>query len=183
GCVAVPCAEDPIATIYPDAEGWWLEGDELVTPLAPGQLFQVAGRSWRFECPAGAAITATSLGSFGLDDVTLLFGVSRDQEHVSLTLQGRSGEQPLGERTCYYLALILAKQRQVERARADAGWVDVDRFVRMAPEYAAGSALNVEIFRLRRALGEAGLHDAAAIVQRRRRQLRLGTERFEIREA
>jgi hypothetical protein len=145
-------------------------------------MFEVAGSTWRLECPMGAALTVTAEEHGTLDDTTLLFHVSPDEEHVQLSLRNRTGvTRALGERTCFYLALVLARQRLLDQraGAAEHGWLYVDTLLSMVPEYSSCSALNVEIHRLRRLISEAGTRDAVRVIERRRGQLRLGTDRVE----
>lgn len=185
GTIPVPSADEPLATIYAEGQGWSLEIDHLRKPLEPGQQFLVAGRSWRFDCPSGAAETrATETRLKRLDEVSLAFSVSRDEEHVTLRLRSGPREQDLGERACFYLALVLLERRLAEQGQgqgqAEAGWLNLDDLLKMVPEYASSSHLNVEICRLRQVLHDAGIQDAPRIIERRRGQLRFGTDRAEI---
>jgi hypothetical protein len=183
GIIAIPDASDPQATIYQDATGWTLEMDHLKVPLHRGQLFRVAGREWRFECPGGSTVTRSAADrQRPLADVSLCFHVSSNEEYVSLRIMDVHRVQDLGHRACFYLALVLSRIRLDEQqARVgDAGWLDLEDLLRMVPEYHSPSHLNVEIFRLRRLLCEAGIEDAPAIVQRRRGQIRFGTDRVKI---
>ena len=182
GLLAVPSAHDPVVTIFPDGEGWCLEREDEHGVIEPGEQFEAAGRTWRFECPLGAAQTEVAEEHGSLDEVKLVFVVSPDEEHVSLNLQTRNGASlPLGERTCFYLAMVLARQRLHDREAGamEHGWLHVDKVLSMVPDYSSCSALNVEIHRLRRVVGDSNIRDAARIVERRRGQVRLGTDRVE----
>jgi hypothetical protein len=179
----VPSPLEPIATIYPVGDEWILEQGDSKAPLRAGEQFQVAGRWWQFECPSEAAPTIDSLDRLrSLDETTLELGVSRDEEHVTLTIRSDRWAQDLGARSGFYLLLVLARKRLSDRgsAGADPGWIDIGALPRFAPEYASGSLLNVEVHRLRRLLAEAGIRDAARVIERRRGQIRLGTDRVEL---
>jgi hypothetical protein len=182
GLLAVPSAADPLVTIFADGDGWCLERHDERAAIVPGSLFEAAGKTWRFECPTGAALTAIAEEHRTLDDVKLVFIVSPDEEHVRLMLHMKHGATVcLGERTCFYLAMVLARQRlcDCESGAAEHGWLHVDSILSMIPDYSSYSALNVEIHRLRRVIGESNVHDAVRIVERRRGQVRLGTDRVE----
>ncbi len=93
---------------------------------------------------------------------------------------------PLGARAHNDLLLALARAR-VEAAgdpslsAAERGWLYVDDLITMLKTDA--EHLNVRVFRARQQLAEAGVANAGALVERRAatRQLRLGTERVEVR--
>jgi FHA domain-containing protein len=183
GLLAIPSPSQPFAMIYLLGEHWMLEHREATTVLRPGEEFEVEGRHWRFECPAGAMATLDSVErSQSLDEATLELGVSRDEEHVTLTIRTESWAHSLGERTGFYLLLLLARQRLQDRRTGDAehGWIDIGILPKLAPEYASHSSLNVEVHRLRRLLAVAGIRDAARLIERRRGQIRLGTDRVEL---
>jgi len=183
GTIAVPSAEQPLATVCADGDGWELELDDVRRPLAPGEHFTVAGREWRFDCPSGAAPTHPAGGTWTrIGDLVLVFAVSRNEEQVALKLRGPRVERDLGTRGAFYLSLVLCEHRLRERARGvgEPGWLPVDDLLRMVPDYTSPSHVNVEICRLRQVLHEVGVEDAWRIVERRRGQLRFGTDRAEV---
>lgn len=197
GVIAIPSSDEPLATIYCEGQAhdpadpatelpdlsWALEHDEVKSPLVAGQRFQVAGRTWRFECPNGATVTrALGARPKRLADVVLSFEISQNQEYVSLKVKDSQAVHDLGTRACFYLAYVLYQERSREKDSAlpAAGWLDVDAVMRKVKDYNSHSHLNVEIFRLRRLLYDAGVEDAASIIQRRRGQLRFGAERAEV---
>jgi hypothetical protein len=183
GAIIIPTASDSFATIYFEAGSWQLELPDAMFSLAPGQLFEVAGRQWRLECPlAPAATEAANESQWSLSEALLAFHVSSDEEHVALAVHCGGCVKQLGERNGFYLALILARQRlrDTQVHALEAGWVDVDSLLQMIPCYGSYSALNVEIFRLRRALAQAGARDPSSIVERRRGQVRFGTDRVQL---
>lgn len=198
GVIAIPSTDEPLATIYCEGQAdepaerstgltaglaWALEYDEVKSPLIPGQRFQVGGRSWRFECPNGATVTrALGARPKRLADVTLTFEISQNQEYVSLKVKEAQTVHDLGIRACFYLAYVLYQERTREHDSAlpAAGWLDVEAVMRKVKDYNSHSHLNVEIFRLRRLLYDAGVEDAASIIERRRGQLRFGAQRAEV---
>jgi hypothetical protein len=184
GAIAIPDPESPSAVIVLDDDNWVLEVSDSRKALAFGEQFLVDGREWRFECPAIAAITyASEERLYSLDDSALVFEASRDEEHVTLTLRVGARVKHFRERTCFYLALVLARRRANDEREGstEPGWIDIETLLQMVPDYSCHSALNVEIFRLRRFLYEAGVGDAARIVERRRGQVRFGSARVELR--
>jgi hypothetical protein len=183
GHLAVPSDGDPQATIFPDGEGWAMEVDDVRVALQPGQSFEVGGRQWRFDCPSGAPATgATENGLKRLAEVMLRFEVSNDEEHVRLVVEGPGATHDLGHRGCFYLAMVLLRQRLKEEdsSTPEPGWIDRERLLRMVPEYTSSSHLNVDICRLRQSLYDVGVQDAARVVDRRRGQIRFGADRAAI---
>jgi hypothetical protein len=184
---ALPSPDDPQATVFRGSNGvWTLERpDESLTELDNGARFVVAGRSFRFSCPVFVPRTATSehRGEVGL--LRFFFQVSRDEEHVELKAQSRSGAWfPLGSRQHNYLLLTLARLRQTDRSRAlpetACGWVYQDDLLKALAT--SQSQLNVDIFRIRKQFATLGLQDSWNIIERRPRtqQLRIGISDVEI---
>jgi len=180
GAIVIPSPTNPLATIFVEGDSWVMELDETRQAIAPDEHFTVMGRKWRFECPGAASSTFARPELLSLSDIKLVFSASRDEEHVKLSVQSSNGSKLLKEKQCFYLAYVLARRRQEDEATAVAepGWLDTDQVLRMIPEFNE-ERFNVEIHRLRRALAEAGVSDAMQVVERRRGQVRFGTDRFD----
>jgi hypothetical protein len=140
---------------------------------------------WRFCCgetmgrTARASVSSTEMHVRNLE---LTFHVSLDEEHVSIHVRcaGRSVE--IGERAHNYLLLTLARRRiadaQAGLPDTSCGWVDREDLAndpRMAPPQ-----LNLDVFRIRKQFALKGVVDAAALVERRPRELRIGTGKTSI---
>lgn len=182
--IALPSGDQPTVTVFRGAEGaWFAEGlDDVAAPVTDGGVIEVAGRVWRLSLPAPIAQTEVS-HSHAVEEVDLVFKVSRDEEYVELTARVAETTIDLGARANNYLLLILARRREEDlRAGVDAanqGWMhqdDVARALRTDPE-----SINVDVFRIRKRFGQH-LRNAAAVIERRARtrQLRLGIASFEI---
>jgi hypothetical protein len=183
GFIGLPSPDQPLATLHMHGEEWLLETEDGRVPIVPGSTFSALGMEWRLECPSGYVGTVDAYNhSIGLDEATLIFRVSSDEEHVSMAVSDGRRTRQLGERACYYLGLVLARQRSQDVAEGltEPGWVDTEALLRMIPDYAGYAHLNVDIFRLREALAEAGVRDASRIIETRRGQRRLGTEHFKL---
>ncbi len=190
--IPLPSHDDPVATIYRDADGSWVleQPDEPVLPLGNGHVFEAAGRVWRFSC---CDLGPGTLAASGLDGalarvevelVRLAFAVSRDEEYVQLRATCADREMDLGAHSYHYLLLTLARRRLQDAAQGlpdtSCGWVDVEDLARdpsMAPP-----RLNIDVFRIRDLFGKVGVMDAFKIVERRARprQLRIGTRHISI---
>jgi FHA domain len=183
GTLEIP-TEEGCASIYFEVGRWILELPDKTSELLPGEVFEAGGRQWQFVCPLGSTATeASDKTLWSLSDATLVFDVSPDEEHVCLSVQRPGFVKELGERNAFYLALVLARQRLEDGGSfsGEHGWMAVDTLLRRVPDYASYSALNIEIFRLRRVLADAGARDASRIIERRRGELRLGTDDVRIR--
>jgi len=185
--IALPSGEDPRLTIYRDAEGTWvLEQPESIAPITNMQVFDVEGRPFRFSCPERIWKTSIAgpMRELEVRHLTLLFSVSRNEEHVELRVTSGLRTFDLGARSHNYMLLTLARQRLADAAEGlpetSCGWIyqeDLDHDPTMA-----GPQLNVDVFRIRKQFAALGVVDAANVVERRprTRQLRIGVERISV---
>ena len=180
--LGLPSAEDPTVTIYRGREGWMLEQPDSTSALSHLQTFQAGHGMWRFCCPESVHLTEVEgekRSRLGLEDLELVFSVSRDEEHVHLRAKSRERDFDLGSRNHNYVLLTLARQRLADRNAGECesrcGWMYQDRFFR--DPSIAPAQLNLDIFRIRRQFAALGAIDAANIVERRPRtkQLRIGS--------
>jgi hypothetical protein len=112
----------------------------------------------------------------------LFLSVSRDEEYVHLKMQCGDQEFDMGARRHNYLLLTLARRRLADAASglpdSSCGWIDqgdVAHDPTMAPPQ-----LSIDTFRIREQFGKVGVLDAAGIIQRRPRQIRVGTPQITI---
>jgi hypothetical protein len=183
GMLALPSSDRPECVVYGDpAGGWFAEGDDR-RAVTDGDVLEVGGVPFALALPEMVDGTATVERSMRLDTIGLRFGVSRDEEHVALTVVHRGEPIPLEPREHGYVLLTLARQRLADAAEpsAEQGWVDRDRLLKMLQLDANG--LNVAIYRARGQLASIGVDDAAGIVEVRRGQRRIGIapERLDVR--
>ena len=190
GLLALPDADAPEVSIYLDDEGRWrLESGEETRTARDQELVTAADGEWRIELPpAEGRVKTTRLDDAGallLEDVTLAFEHSLDEETVRLTLRDLSEPVDLKARSSHYMLLLLARQRLADRdkdalAAGERGWLYVDELCRDLgfDQY----RLNVQIYRSRQFLAKAGIANAGQLVERRpgTQQLRLGSERLSI---
>lgn len=194
--LALPSEDNPEAAVYRDPAGdWVLEHAGEAARITDGSTVRAGGRDFILRVPDLIAATwdNRSLAPH-LGGLTFRFSVSRDEEYVSLIARGDHHTIDLGARAHHMVLLTLARSRLEDRAaqtspaaeRAAAlpesseGWVYQDD---LADKLAMDEThLNVAVFRCRRQLAEAGIIDAARIVERRRptREVRLGVARIEI---
>jgi FHA domain len=185
---ALPSSEDPRITIYRDLTGCWVieQMDESTSIIQNQQLFEIAGRWWRFCCVEDALTTgfAWSSQEMVVRDIELAFLVSRDEEHVELRLSCRGRTFDLGARARNYFLLTLARRRladvQAGEPETSCGWLSLDESAHdpmMAP-----LQVNLDVHRIRQQLAKVGVVDPVNIIERRpmARQLRIGTSRLTI---
>lgn len=180
--LVLPNPEHPEVSIYEDATGWWVDaGDERPRRLEDRGRVQTSVGVWTVQLPSVSEGTPLMRLQLALENVDLLFEVSRDEERVHITLVARGVEIPIPPREHGYVLLTLARARAEDEDRApdERGWRDRDALQRMLALDA--NALNVAIHRARQQMSSFGLQGAARLVEVRRRQRRLGTERFRIR--
>ncbi len=184
GLLALPSAEQPLVTCFRDGQGRWLAETHLQrTAVVDGQTLDVSGTAWQLQLPEPLVAT-TSETHLELVKHTLLFQVSRDEEHVLATLTNPRATLELGTRVHHYLLLTLARHRLTDAGAGEPesaqGWVDQ---VILAKELRISEALlHIHVHRARVQLAELGVRDAASIVERRpaAKQLRLGIAAVEV---
>ena len=183
--IPLPSGEAPTVTLYRSSDGaWWAEGADIaVQSIADGSELEVAGKRWRFFCPT--LIAQTDLQhQHGVEEISLAFAVSQDEEHVELSARANGKTIDLGARANNYLLLILARQRDEDRRlgleEGRQGWMHQDAVAK-----ALGSdpdSINVDVYRIRKRFGQH-FRNATRVIERRPRtgQLRLGIDVFEVR--
>jgi pSer/pThr/pTyr-binding forkhead associated (FHA) protein len=184
--LALPTADNPQVTVYRDKLGHWVgESSRRVARLSDLQLLRVAGDVYRVYLPVPSTETVRRRPKPQIDTVKLRISHSVDEEYVSLEVVTRSEETlDLKARAHNYLLLLLARQRQADAeaggSSAGHGWVYRDQLARQMRT--DETTVNVQIFRARKALAEAGIDDAALVVESRvgNRQVRIGVTDVEI---
>ncbi len=189
----LPNVHEPEANVLFQDGRWMVESVEGSEPLNDGAMVHTSAGSWEFvlcddlELTREIAIPPAPPAPLSrLADVTLLFHVSQNEEHASLTLLDAHGKNvSLGERIHHYTLVTLARVRQRDALRGIAeqsqGWIDMEALSRMLgvePSY-----VNIQVFRAKHQLLNALGDDPAMppLVERRRGSLRFGDYPFEIR--
>jgi len=183
GILALPGPTAPRLMIYPQPGGWMLERAGEAVAVADGEIVRLDSEAWQLHLPVQLPQTQESGASPPeLDSITLRFHVSRDEEYIELVALHGAHAIDLKARSYHYTLLVLARARLRDAALASEqrGWVQQSELLAML-RVDAGN-LHLDIYRLRRQLGEAGIRDAARVVERRAgtRQLRIGVARLEI---
>lgn len=191
GVLFLPGADRPLASVFREREGAWvLERDGEIQEVSDQDVIELAGAAWHLELPPGQAATVATTRKLAdrplvLDEMTLVFRVSADEEYVELVLHGADSEIALGARTHHYLLLTLARARLEGHARdpgadTEHGWLYVDELANMLATDRQG--VNLSVFRARKQLAQAGVHDVGHLCERRStsHQIRLGVDRVRI---
>jgi hypothetical protein len=112
------------------------------------------------------------------------FAVSLNEEHVTLQVATRLASIALGERTHHYSVLALARHRLRDADRgldlSSQGWIET---AALAHSLGIDEAhLNIHIFRARTQFRQAiaATGQAPELIERRRRELRIGSLYFQI---
>lgn len=184
GFLVLPDPARPELTIYRSSGGGWsIEQAGEVHPIEDGETAQTSAGAWLLHLPELLPQTcdlesqAPTVGG-----LTFRFCVSRDEEYVELLALHQGRAIDLKARAHHYPLLLLARVRLADAALApeQQGWVHQDELLRQLRS--DSNRLHIDIYRIRRQLAEAGIADAAQIVERRpgTRQLRIGASRLEI---
>ena len=187
GMLALPDADHPELSIHRRVDGSWLaESSERVWTPECDEVVMAGGRRFRFE--PGGVVFATAAGAERLPTpatIELEFAVTRNEEQVEITIVHGSDRQALRPRAHTYLLLTLARLRLRDQADAELpitshGWVDQQRLLKMLATSAPQLALDV--YRARRQFGDAGVFDAAQLIERRTvsRELRIGVSALSV---
>lgn len=180
GLLAIPSDADPEVVVYQRGDGEWVKEEKgEMAPAAEQDIVYLENQAWALFLPGDVELTPVVHAPMSLSEVTFRFAVSRDEEHVELTLVHRDQEVRLEPREHLYVLLTLARARVNDGDLPDAerGWLGKDDLQRMLRMRA--NALNVSIHRARQQLGSVGLMGAAGIVEVRRGLRRFGTDRVE----
>jgi hypothetical protein len=194
--LALPGEDEPEVTVYRNRAGEWMverSGSDAVRAV-DGHEVVAGGR--RFVLHLAEAVTVTWEGQsapLDIHEARLCFAVSRDEEHVELTVVTDRRRIELGSRASFYLLLTLARARLEDAAdedkdedashgqgASDHGWVYQDDLAQMLGLDLRH--LNVVVYRCRQQLAAAGIMNAADVIERRNatRQMRLGVGRIEV---
>ena len=183
GLLALPGPEAPTAMIFRDGDGWSVEQAGDTATADDDSLLRIGDQTWRLHLPELLSPTDVASDSTpGLDDLLLRFSVRRDEEYIELVAVHDRQEIDLQARSHHYPLLLLARARLRHSGLPPdrQGWIH--QFELLEQMRVDRNQLHLDIFRVRRQLSEAGIKDAAGIVERRSKtsQLRIGVSRIEI---
>lgn len=184
GLLALPGAQNPIATLFMNSDGEWLvENNDASKVVVDGQIIEINGTKYRLELPSLEGETLQSgMGAPTLESIGLRLAVTPDEEQVEVTVLVGGHAKRLPERRYHYLLVTLARAWIAEEGITPSmrGWVDREEICRgleMDP-----MKLNVEIYRARKQLAELGVQGAAGLIERRAGtyELRIGVPNVQV---
>jgi FHA domain-containing protein len=174
--LVLPSIDAPEASVFVDREGWRLDsGSELSSPEC-GDVIRLQSGHYRLLLPDHSGRSRALTAKYELDLALLELSFNVSPERVALTLRQGSTEVQLPARACIYTLLALARLRGGERPTPDSGWISSGELAEVRG--CSTEKVNVDIHRLRRLFQEAGVHNAAQIVERDdAKRLRIGAVR------
>jgi len=187
--LCLPSDELPELTLFRELDGrWWVETDAETRELGEHESLVAGGRSWRVLSPRSLPRTREASGAALLAEYELRFVVSRDGEHVEFALVRGSQRTSVDARVHQSLLLVLARARLDDVGKpglpaSEHGWVYREDLPRML-DGVEPERINLWIHRARKQLAEAGIQDAAGLIERRASgtQLRIGSARLDVRD-
>ncbi len=179
GIVVLPNDDSPEITLYQSPNGDWVcENESGVTTLEAGLKISTKDNNWYFVSADTFDSTkkAEKHPKTISDLIEVNFIVSKNEEHVSLSILFENILIDLGERTHHYLLLILARKRMADHQlgldKSEQGWIDknlLSQQVGLDENY-----INIQIYRFRKQLIKArpSAMQLLQIIERRRGELR-----------
>ena len=169
GLLVLPDAARPELTVYRGRDqAWSVEQAGRVQVVSDGATVESTTGEWRLRLPESLPPTEKAIEDKPtIDALTLRFRVSPDEEAVELLALHGPRAIGLNVRTHHYPLLLLARARlrDVKLPAERQGWIqqtDLCRQLRCDVD-----RLYIDIFRCRRQFAEAGVVDAAKVVERR----------------
>jgi hypothetical protein len=181
GILVLPSEEDVQVSIYQAENGHWVveQNDGETRTIEDQAIVSAGGTSWRVELPLPIESTPLVEGELTLSRAFLRFWVTKNEEDVELAVLFPGREIRLEKREHTYLLLFLARARREDAhlPEEERGWRTRSQILRALR--IDENQLNVAIHRARRQLAEAGVRDAARLVEVRRGQRRIATGAFD----
>lgn len=176
--LVLPDETTPEASVFFNRGAWHVDnGGSALTPDC-GDIIELPSGHWRLLLPDEPEVSLFTAG-YQLDLEKLLVAFQSPSEALVVVLTQGSKEMRLPARACLQTLLLLAQIRQ-KTAEAAAGWIstgDLAALRACSPE-----KINVDVHRLRKLFEEAGVHDAARIIERDdTKKLRIGVTPHQIR--
>jgi len=185
--LAMPEWGEPELFISKQANGFWIAefGARVWEPQA-SEVLSIGARQYRFEPGAPVYATTTGRGQrLTPSQMALQFLVSRNEEHVEVKIVHGERSIELRPRAHSYVLLTLARLRVQDQGDqaidpSSQGWVYQDRLLKMLAT--TPTQLAVDIYRARKQFSEAGVDEAAQVVERRAttHELRIGVPNLAI---
>ncbi len=151
----LPSEENPEVSIYQSSNGAWVcESSTGEYELKMGDRVGSGDRQWKFIDAKACMKTDIVF----VDDIqqptnlSFLFNVSQNEEHVSLSFSHGEAVIDLGVRNHHYLLLLLARHYMSDKdaglGERECGWLDKDRLCKMLGQNE--NHINIQIYRFRK---------------------------------
>ena len=185
--LALPGPDAPEVTVFREApRGWLLEDSHgKRTAIEDKESILVGDESWRIHLPDPIDETWQGSDNPTPESITLSFEGSMNLEHLRVSYIHNGQVTPLRTRVHHQVLLILANARlrdqlQHNLPEEEHGWMYRDQLANSLKIY--DNRLYVYVYRLREQFGQAGVLDAAGIIERRSdtQQVRIGVSRLQI---
>ena len=172
--LVLPTEVAPEASVYFSNGSWRVDDGSSTSSPECGDIVPLPSGHWRLLLPDDPDADGFTAGyQLELRNLELVFRVGPEAAVVHV-MQG-SADVRLPARACIQTLLALAQLRRGPRSRND-GWIATNELAELracSPE-----KINVDVHRLRKLFEEAGVHDAANIIERDdTKRLRIGVER------
>ncbi len=209
GLLILPDLAEPACTVFLRQGVWIVESaDGAQRQIDDGEELTVADDTWTVYLPTAQERTVgRDSERLALDQVTLRFVVSHDQEHIELRIDHAGQSMAVPSRVYMELLLRLAEERLADRHKErgsagseeavssgdagsgadggagndDDGWVFVSAVLNklgISDDTNGRNLLGQHIFQARRQFAELGVEGAADVVQRRRTLATTGGHRL-----
>ncbi len=187
GMLVLPDAKTPQLTFYQlPNEDWVCESQSGLIELESGTKVSTHTDSWYFVDANTFERTqqATNKGEISAMPVKVDFTVSKNEEHVSLSILFDNIQIDLGERAHHYLMLFLARRRlhdlQSGIEDSEQGWLDKEILCQQTG--LDEKHINLHIYRFRKQLIQAqpAALQLIQIIERRRGELRFAFKSVEV---
>ena len=153
----LPNEEHPEVTLFMSPSGDWIcESDSGVSMLSSGDLVGTHDCVWRFIEAKTVAPTMQleAQAMVNTAQISILFEVSQNEEHVALKISMDQNEYDLGERNHHYLLLLLARRRIEDQKngvdQSEQGWVEKETLSQMLGQ--SETHINIQVYRFRKQL-------------------------------
>lgn len=173
--LVLPNEGAPEASVFYVAGAWHVDDGSRTISAECGDIVQLPSGHFRLLLPDDPGVEGFTAGyQLDLGKLELVFRYNTDA--VVLHLVQGTADVRLPARACVQTLLALAKLR-LNGGVHPGGWIATTELAEMRS--CSAEKINVDIHRLRKLLEEAGVHDAARIIERDdTKKLRIGVERL-----
>ena len=176
----LPDESAPECQIIQQDHSWFFEQAHEHFAIQEGFSFLMRGERWTFY-PNFLLQETECFSEVEREVPEIIFDVSRNEEHIGITLRLKTEEFNLGRKTYHYLLLELARYwlEDKDAPISDRGWMSNDLIL-----HNLGidiNHFNIQIYRARKALKEYSPDWSQHLIERRRGEVRLHECQIEIR--